>query len=208
MRSLVMTGLLLCISAAQAEMISSSSIDNDPEKLKLCESRAKGKSIPFEIDSNYVARARQFDPDTTFIAVDGISPQLIECRINQGSGKFSPVKMSPEQSYWRLPRPKQFEPGINTREGQTIAAQVCLDAAPQAINKPNFDHIIQSAVVEINNSSPKYRAGATIAGKKADRYDIAVEGTSFYKTSGVDLKAIKFTCLLSPMLDIKAIKFK
>lgn len=56
--------------------------------------------------------------------------------------------------------------------------------------------------IEIN------RAGNLIAGEKAERYDVAVEGTSFYKSSGPDLAAVKFTCLLSRALEVKAVQLK
>ena len=53
-------GLLLFSCLAQAEMIRNDAIGNDPEKEKLCASRAKGKPVPFEIDSRYLKSARSF----------------------------------------------------------------------------------------------------------------------------------------------------
>lgn len=201
-------GLLFFSCLAQAEMIRNDAIGNDPQKEKLCASRANGKTVPFEIDSRYLKSARSFNPDATFIAIDGISPQLVECHLRKGTGKYEPASYSPEGNNWRLIRPKQFKPGINTPKGQSMAAKVCVDAAPAKINLPNFDHSVYSAVVEIGIDGPRYRAGASIAGTKAERYDIAVEGTAFYKSSGPDLAAVKFTCLLSPVLAIKGIQFK
>ena len=189
-------------------MIHSDTIGNDPAKEKLCKSRAKAKTVPFMIDSRYVERARALKPDATFIATDEISPQLVECYLLEGTGKYEPASFSPEQGYWHLIRPEQFKPGINTDKGIAMAAKVCLDAASDELNRPNFDHIVYSAVIEVNPSTPRYKPGLSIAGKKANRYDIAVEGTSFYKSNGPDLTSVKFTCLLSPMLDIKAIKSK
>jgi hypothetical protein len=206
--SLFLSVLILFSCAAKAEMVRSDAIGNNPAKEKLCASRAKGKTVPFEIDSKYVERARSFNPDVTFVAVDGISPQLVECYLRQGTGKFEPASFSPEKGYWHLIRPQQFKPGIKTNKGREMAANACLEAAPAKINRPNLDHSVYLAVVEIDKSGPRYHSGASIAGKKAERYDIAVEGTSFYKSSGPDLTAIKFTCLLSPMLDIKAIQIK
>ena len=205
---LFVSGLVLFSCIAEAEMIRNDAIGNDPAKERLCASRSNGKTVPFEIDSKYVERARSFNPDATFIAVDGISPQLVECYLRQGTGKFEPASFSPEQGYWHLIRPQQFNPGISTTKGREMAANVCLEAAPAKINRPNFDHSVYLAVVEVDKSGPRYHSGASIAGKKAERYDIAVEGTSFYKSSGPDLIAVKFTCLLSPMLDIKSIQFK
>jgi hypothetical protein len=117
--------------------------------------------------------------------------------------------MMPEQGFWHLPKPKQFEPGLNSQFGRGIAAKVCLDAAPAKVNRANFDHSVYSSVVEINLSAgPWYQPGKLIAGKMADRYDIAVKATLFYKAAGLDLASVNVTCLLSPMLDIKAIQDK
>lgn len=207
-KTIMILGLIISFGIANAAMVSSDTIGNDPAKEKLCATRAKGKAVPFEIDSRYVESARSMHPDSTFIAIDGMSPQLIECYLRDGTGKFEPASMSPEQAYWHLPRPTQFEPGINTQKGIAMAAKVCLDIAPAKINRLDFDHSVYLSVVEISNGSPLYHPGASIAGAKADRYDIAVKGTSFYKSSGPDLAAVNFTCLLSPMLDVKAIQFK
>lgn len=204
----VVFGLILFSCLAKAEMVRNDAIGNDPAKEKLCALRAKGKTVPFEIDSRYVERARSFNHDVTFVATDGISPQLVECYLRQGTGRYEPASFSPEQGYWHLIRPKQFEPGINTTKGRDMAAKVCVEAAPAKINRPNFDHSVYSPVVEIAAGGPRYHSGAIIAGMKAERYDIAVEGTAFFKSSGPDLTAVNFTCLLSPMLDIKAIQFK
>jgi len=40
---------------------------------------------------------------------------------------------------------------------------------------------------------------------ESERYDIAVEGKLFYKSSA-DLDAVNVTCLLSPMLEVKSIQ--
>ncbi len=200
--------LLLFSGNATAQMVRNDAIDNDPAKERLCASRANSKTVPFEIDARYVARARSVHRDATFIAIDGMSPQLVECYLREGTGRYEPDSYSPEQSFWHLIKPKQFEPGINTSKGVSMAANVCIEAARAKINRPNFDHIVYSAVVEVNIGGPKYHPGAQIAGKNAERYDIAVEGSSFYSSSGPDLAAIKFSCLLSPTLELKAIQFK
>ena len=206
---IVISSLIFTFGVANAAVVSSDSIGNDTAKEKLCASRAKGKAVPFEIDSRYVESARSMHQDATFIAIDGDSPQLIECHLREGTGRFEPDSMSPEQAFWHLPRPKQFEPGINTHEGIAMAANVCLKAAQAKINRPNFDHSVYSDVEEINKGGGTlYHPGASIAGVKADRYDIAAGGTFFYKSSGPDLEAVDYTCLLSPTLGVKAIKFK
>lgn len=208
LRFLLSIFVLMASVSAHSEMVPGNSIGNDPAKERLCADRAKVKPVPFEIDSDYVAAARARDPDVTFIAWDAISPQLVECRLNAGSGKYGPVSFSPEQRFWHLKRPEQFKPGINTSQGQIIAAKACLDIAPDKIGRPDFNNVVQKGIVEINLSSPLYRPGFKVGTKKAERYDIVVMGTSFYKTKGPDLAAVEFTCLLSPMLDLRSFQFK
>jgi hypothetical protein len=187
--------LIVFAGTATAQMMRNDAIGNDPAKERLCASRAKSQTVPFEIDSRYVTSERSSHPDATFIAIDGMSPQLVECYLREGTGRYEPASSSPEQSYWRLIKPKQFETGINTTKGISMASNVCLDAARAKINRPNYDHIVYTAVVEVNLGGPKYHPGAQIAGKIAQRYDIAVEGTYFYRSPpGPDLAAIRYHC--------------
>ncbi len=58
------------------------------------------------------------------------------------------------------------------------------------------------------NAAPWYQPGVKVAGTKAERYDIAVEGKLFYKSSTPDLTAFRATCLLSPALEVKAVQAK
>jgi hypothetical protein len=207
---LFLCGLLLLAGTASAQMIRNDAIGNDPAKERLCVLRANavGKTVPFEIDSGYVARSRSFNPDVTFIAIDGMSPQLVECYLRKGTGRYEPATFTGEVEYWHLIKPQQFKPGINTDKGISMASNVCLKAVPAKINRPKFDHSVYSWVGEVNIGSPLDHPGALIAGKIASRYDIVVDGTAFYKSVGPDLAAVKFTCLLSPMLELKAIQFK
>jgi len=201
--------LIVFAGSATAQMTRNDAIGNDPAKERLCASRAKSQTVPFEIDSRYVTSERSSHPDATFIAIDGMSPQLVECYLREGTGRYEPASSSPEQSFWHLIKPKQFEPGISTPKGISMAANVCLNAARAKINRPNYDHSVYTAVAEISLGGPKYHAMAQIAGKTAQRYDIAVEGTYFYKSpSGPDLGAIRFSCLLSPMLELKGFAAK
>jgi hypothetical protein len=48
----------------------------------------------------------------------------------------------------------------------------------------------------------------SIAGNTAESYDIMVHGNAFYKLPGPDLDEVNFTCLFSPMLELKAIQLK
>lgn len=186
-----------------AQMVPSDSIGNDPTKEKLCAERAKmGKPVPFMIDQRYVNSARSSNPDATFIAVD--DGQLIQCHLLAGSGKYGPASYSPEQRFWQLVKPEQFKPGINTDRGIAMAAEACTSIVPDRINRPNFDHIVRTSVIEAS----KREAGRTIGGKKAERYDIIVTGKSFYKAAGPDLATIDFICLLSPMLEVRSVQWR
>lgn len=212
MKKLIVISILLLTSGlASADMVSNDSIGNDPVKEKLCASRAKvKKTVPFEIDSDYVARTRSYYPDATFIAVDEGNPQLIECELRSGTGRFEPASYSSEQSYWHTIKPKMFEPGINTPAGRSMAVNVCFEAVLSKSNRSEYDHSVYSVVQElgVKSAGVLFSAGTIIAGKKAERYDIVVQGTSFYKPANPDLTPVNFTCLLSPMLEVKAIQFK
>lgn len=216
-------GLLLVLSlgSIEGQMVRNDAIGNDPAKEQLClerESIKHGpvKAVPFEIDLRFVQRVRLDYPDETFIAVEGkINAQLVECHLNSGTGRYEPVFYEAENwpgpGHWHLIKPKQFTPGIYTREGVLMAADVCEDAARKKI-RDRFDHSVLSfsslVVKEVNIGSPIYYPGAMIAGAKADRYDIVVKGTAFYKSDGPDLAAVNVSCLLSPMLEVKAFRLQ
>lgn len=196
---------------ANSQMVSNSAIQNDPTKEALCTKRAKiKKPVSFLIDQNYVNSVRAAHPDTTFVAADGIIPELVECRVNEKSGVFELESLSSEENlYWHLVRPEQFTPGIHTAAGQVQADDVCFKAAREKVNQADFDHSFgyTTDVNEITlDESPWYLPGVKIAGMKAERYDIAVAGRLFYKSSGPDLNAFRVSCLLSPMLEVKAVQ--
>lgn len=195
---------------ANGQMVSNSTIQNDPAAEALCAKRSKVKPVPFLIDQDYVNRTRAAHPDTTFIAEDGIIPELIECRVNDATGVYEADSLSSEDtSYWHLVRPEQFAPGIHTAAGQVQADNVCSKAARDKLNREGFDHSF-GYTIEVNeitlNVSPWYLPGVKVAGMKAERYDIAVMGKLFYKSSGPDLIAFRATCLLSPALEVKAVQ--
>lgn len=212
MKLTIICCLLLASSAANADMVSSDSIGNDPVKAKLCASRAKGKAVPFIIDSRYVESIRADHPDATFIAIGGNSPQLVECHLREGTGRFEPNSMSPEQGFWHLPRPEQFKPGLNTDTGQNMAKKACLDSYLAKTSRPELDHTVMDFVVsEVRENGKVYVVGKnrnSIAGKKFEDYDIVASGTAFYKAHGVDLDVVHFACLLSPMLELRSIQFR
>lgn len=216
MKIIIIGFLLFASGVTHAEMVSNDSIGNDPAKEKLCVSRSqhdiKGKAVPFLIDSIYIESARARHPDATFIAIIGISPQLIECFLREGTGRFEPDSMSPEQQFWHLPRPKQFEPGLNTDAGQNMARKACLDSYLAKATRTELDHTAMNfGVSEVRKNGKVYvenKNRTTIAGKKFDDYDIVASGTAFYKSTGPDLDAVHFACLFSPMLEIKAVQTK
>ncbi|MGO9435074.1 MAG: hypothetical protein ACLP00_12400 [Terracidiphilus sp.] len=209
---LVFAGSMVFASTiANCQMVSNSAIQNDQAKESLCAKRAKAKPVPFLIDQNYVNGVRAAHPDTTFIAEDGIIPELIECRANERTGEYEVDSLTSEEnpSPWRLVRPEQFAPGIHTAAGQVQADDVCFKAAREKVSREDFDHSYgyTTDVNEITlNVAPWYLPGVKVAGMKAERYDIAVVGKLFYKSSGADLTAFRATCLLSPTLDVKAVQ--
>ncbi|MTD37106.1 hypothetical protein GIX45_00380 [Erwinia sp. CPCC 100877] len=200
---------LFTLTNAQAAMISSSELGNDPAKAKLCAARStiKGHSVPFEIDSRYVKSSRAMYPDITFIAIDGLSPQLVECYQRSGTGRYEPATYTPEGKVWRLAStPQKFEPGLGTAKGMDMASKACWDAAIANTDQQGFVRAVTSRVVEINKGNSGWVPGKMVAGKKSQRYDIVVEGSAFYQSGGPDLKERKYSCLLSSMLDVKATK--
>ena len=210
-RALVFASSMVFASmAANAQMVSNSATQNDPAKESLCRKRAQVKPVSFLIDQNYVNRIRAAHPDTTFIVQDGIIPELIECRVNEDTGVYEPNALSSaENSCWHLVRPEQFAPGIHTAAGQVQADEACFKAAREKVNREGFDHSFgyTTDVNEITlDVAPWYLAGVKVAGMKAERYDIAAVGKVFYKSSGPDLTVFRVSCLLSPMLQVKAVQ--
>jgi hypothetical protein len=204
--------LLLFVSTGSAQMrpmISSVGI-NDPAREQLCIERAKkdmpGSAVPFVISPEYVERARKNNPDATFIAMDSRfgGPQLVECELSQGSGRFQPVTMTPENWFWHLVRPEGYDLSINTVEGQRRAGNICLETAKSASTRRGFDHgVLSTPAIEISLD----RVGKIVAGQRAQRYDVEFRGTLFYRPANPDLTAVDFSCLLSPALKVKALQF-
>jgi hypothetical protein len=116
---------------------------------------------------------------------------------------------SEENLYWHLVRPEQFAPGIHTAAGQVQADDACFKAAREKVNREDFDHSF-GYTTDVNEVTldvvPWYRPGVKVAGMKAERYDIAVAGNLFYRSSGPDLTDFRVSCLLSPTLEVKAVE--
>jgi hypothetical protein len=205
----------LASGIAGGQMVSSTTIQNDPAREALCAKRAsksdaRFKAAPFMIDQNYVSLIRAAHPDTTFIAEDGVIPELIECRVNERTGVYEPDSLSTEDDlYWHLVRPEPFVPGTRSAAWQVQADDVCFKAARDKVNRQDFDHSF-GYTTDVNvitlNVAPWYLPGVKVAGMRAERYDIAVVGQLFYKSSGPDLAAFRATCLLSPALEVKAVQ--
>ncbi|WP_343724945.1 hypothetical protein [Herbaspirillum huttiense] len=212
MKKTMLAALLVLTVPARAEYVPSSALNFDPAKQKVCAARSslKGPSVPFEMNDEYFQRARSVHPDVTYIAIDGASPQLVECFLRDGTGKFEPNSYSPEGngSYWRTIKPEQFKPGIKTSVGIQMAVDKCIQAAQEKINLADYSHSVYSTVQEVTLGKSTVSIGTSIAGIKASRYDIAVAGTSFFNSTGLDRRAVNFTCLLSPMLQVKSVQIK
>ncbi len=196
---------------ASGQMVANNAIQNDPAKEALCATRAKVRPVPFLIDQNYVNSVRTAHPEATFVAEDGVIPVLVECRVNERTGVFEMDSLSYEEDlYWHLARPEPFVPETD-QAWQQQADNVCFKAAREKVNREDFDHSFGYAT-DVNvitlSVGPWYQPGARVAGMKAERWDIAVEGQLFYKSSGTDLTAYRATCLLSPGLDVKAVEAK
>ena len=81
--------LLMLHQVAEGQFINSRNLHQDPEKLKVCMTRAKVTEVgEFEINLKYIETVHQYNPDATFvISNDG----LTECGMNGGTGKYSPL---------------------------------------------------------------------------------------------------------------------
>jgi hypothetical protein len=204
------SSMVFASTIANGQMVPNSAIQNDPAKEALCAKRAKVRPVPFLIDQSYVNITRAAHPDTTFIAEDGILPELIECRASDHSGAHALDALSSEENaYWHLVRPEALAPGYQTAAWQVQADNVCFKAAREKVNREQFDHSF-GYTTDVNvitlNVAPWYLPGVKVAGMKAERYDIAAVGKLFYKSSGADLTSYRATCLLSPTLEVKAVQ--
>jgi hypothetical protein len=200
-------------TSARAEMVSGRTIGNDPAKEKLCVTRSLkafpgGASASFEIDSGYVERSRQNHSDSVFVAIDGDRPQLVECYLREGTGKFEPAKFVPEDSYWRLIKPERFQPDIQTDEGKEAAFAACEQKFKEKNKGKNFDHNSRVNVREVSLFKGEKKA---ISGVKPLRFDIVVDGKAFFKpakSNSPDLDTLSYKCVFTPMLVFKAIQIE
>jgi hypothetical protein len=192
-------------------MIRSDALQQDTAKLNLCIERARPTIgdqdlVPFEIDAGYLARARKDNPTVTFFATPG---ELHECMA--GYGLYREVSISIESWYWHVIRPPAFQPPINTDAGSLLAAKTCLKDVPQHADLSAFDHAGYFTAHDIGYLSPRAMAKPTrptIGGVPVSSYDVEVLGVAYFKTSGIDLLVLEFTCLYSPMLELKAVGWR
>jgi hypothetical protein len=195
---------------ANGLMVPNKAIQNDPAKEALCAKKAKVKPVQFLIDQNYVNITRAAHPDTTFIAEDGILPELIDCRASEQTGVYElDALSSDENAYWHLVRPEAIARGYQTAAWQVQADNVCFKAAREKVNRDQFDRSF-GYMTDVNvitlNVAPWYLPGVKVAGMKTERYDFAVVGQLLYKSSGSDLTVYRATCKLSPALEVKAVQ--
>lgn len=187
-------------------MIPSSEINNDPKLEKLCKQRIGGntKFPPFMIDKGLVDRLRVSAPEATFV-YEAFPGDLVECARNAGTGKFGPVMSTPVDAY--AIRPPEAGPGIRDEHDQQTVSNICFRAAFAKENRSGFDHSEHWAALQVDiPTSPGRRPEPRVDGVEPTQYDIRVDGTLFYKTSGPDLTAVNFRCLLNPRWQIKAVQ--
>ncbi len=197
-------------SPRSAGMLRNDAIENDPTLEKLCIDRTLHPpntvigtlyTVPFLLDSSYLLRVRADYPDATFIAVSssrsGFGGQLVECSRLSG-GKFGPATRSPEGNrYWSLIKPQQLRgPGW-----MSIASDRCRGAAERKVGDSAIERSAYSSVQEVAE-------GRQIAGMLTAAWDVEVKGDVVLKGPGPDLPVFNFSCLLSPMLEVRAVKLR
>jgi len=220
MIGLLMSFSIIASATDSGQMVSSTSIVNNPDKEKLCISRIqdlqakagfpKGKIVPFLIDSGRAAWIRQQDPDEILVAIDdGESiAKLITCSLNSKTGQYGPTSIENASSivkWWQPIRPKNL---LETQEGKEKAGSVCSEAAKSEVNREGFNSWSwDNNPKEVYEPKPSYWfEGNSVDGKSFNRYDVLVRGTLFYNVPDeTELYRVSVLCLLSPTLDVKAI---
>ncbi len=202
-------------------MVPSTQLKQDPANLNLCIARARHdpafginisneELIPFAIDMRFVNRERQEYPDVTFFATNR---GLIECTVT-GLGKYGPmIRDSAVTWYWKslLPMPPRFKPSIDTSAGKQMAAQKCLKALHTHADLPNFDHAGYNepySVGYIGSDAGRNSSYPAIAGVSVSSYDVLVTGAAYFRTGTVDQVMLLYTCLYSPMLELRAVGWR
>ncbi len=205
----------------RAKMIRSDDLQQDKTKLDLCIYRARHRQpsahyvmnigdqdiVPFEIDAWYLAQRRKEDPNMTFFATG--AGTLYECT-NWG-GLYGAYSASGESWFFHIFHPPSFQPPIGTIAGAQLAVSTCLKDVPQQTDLSGFDHASTYGAQDVGYISHKATARPThpsIGGVPVASYDVEVNGVAFFKTSGIDLFTLDFTCLYSPMLKLKAVGWR
>ncbi len=197
-------------SARSVRMLRNDAIENDSMLEKLCIDRTLHPpntvmgtlyTVPFLLDSSYLLRVRADNPDATFIVVSssrsGFGGRLVECSRLSG-GKFGPATQSPEGNwYWSLIKPQQSRgPGW-----MSVAADRCRSAAERKVGDTGIERSAYSSVQEVAE-------GRQIAGMLTAAWDVEVKGDVVLKGPGPDLPVFNFSCLLSPMLEVRAVALR
>jgi hypothetical protein len=219
--ALVCIAILMLSRYCCAQMVVSDQLKQDPVRLNLCIDRARhdrsfgigigtDELVPFEIDMQFVERVRKEYPDVTFFAT---TRGLIQCSVT-GIGKYGPMFFdNGERWFWKslIPIPPSFKPSIDTVEGRRIAEDRCLADLPRHADLTNFDHAGYDDPYTVGylgskgNNDPNH---PMIAGVKVSSFDVIVTGASYFKTDTIDQIMLLYTCLYSPMLELKAVGWK
>jgi len=204
-----------------AQLVRSDQFNQDQAKLNLCIDRARHdrsfgigidtqELIPFEIDTRFVERERKEYPDVTFFAT---TRGLVECAVT-GIGKYGPLFFDNSVTwFWHplIPTPPSFEPSIGTAEGERIAGNKCIADLPTHADLANFDHAVYNEAYTVGYLGSKNTDEAhypMVAGVQVSSFDVEVMGSAYFRTDTVDQIMLLYTCLYSPMLELKAVGWR
>jgi hypothetical protein len=216
--ALMCLAILVLTRTCGAQMVRSDQLKQDQAKLNLCIDRARHdrsfgigigtqELIPFEIDMQFVERERKEYPEVTFFAT---TRGLIECTVT-GIGKYGPLSFDNGATwYWRplIPTPPSFVPSIETAEGERVAGKKCIADIPTHADLANFDHAVYNQAYTVGYLGSKNTDEAhypMVAGVRVTSFDVEVMGSAYFKTDTVDQIMLLYTCLYSPMLELKAV---
>lgn len=204
-----------------AQLVRSDQLKQDQAKLNLCVDRARHdrsfgigidtqELIKFEIDTSYVERERKEYPDVTFFAT---TRGLVQCAVT-GIGKYGPLFFDNGATwFWRplIPTPPSFQPSITTAEGGRIAGNKCLADLPSRADLANFDHAVYNEAYSVGYLGSKNTDEAhypMVGGLRVSSFDVEVLGSAYFRTDTADQIMLLYTCLYSPMLELKSVGWR
>jgi hypothetical protein len=218
---MLILAILIISRIGCAQMVRSDQLKQDQAKLNLCIDRARHdrsfgigidsqELIPFEIDTRFVERERTEYPDVTFFAT---TRGLVQCAVT-GIGKYGPLLFDNGATwFWHpsIPAPPSFKPSIETAEGGRIAGNKCLADLPTHADLTNFDHAVYNEAYTVGYLGSKNTDEAhypMVAGVRVSSFDVEVMGSAYFRTNTVDQIMLLYTCLYSPMLELKAVGWR